>query len=117
MRKLLEFLFVITGGKFYFKYILITNPSSRNPINRWFCKTIGLDHSYKYLSNRIFAGRVMFVLHFILAIIYGFNDKPSISIFVNVLVNIYPMWVQVYIMYRCHLIMEKRNGRLSYDRI
>ena len=116
MNKILKLLFVITGGELYFKYILPTNPSSRNPINRWLCKRVGIDWSVsrKTAYQRLYSAYLLIILHGIMFILTKLLSTTN-STLINVLVNLYPVWVNVYIGYRCYSI-EKTKKMLRLKR-
>ena len=112
--KILNFLFVITLGKFFLQWILPTNPQSRNPLWRILTKSIKLNYSAtpKNIKTRFFMAKILFIVHLSLAIISFILDDIKIAPS-NVLVNFYPMWVQVYIGLRCYWAIKKRTGKYS----
>lgn len=99
----IDLLFIICGGKFYLDYILPTNSQSKNPIVRIFSSLLEYDTDYKtrYISCYVFGG-----IHIVGLIAYFYMN---ISIILNILINIYPIVVQLYIGYRIVKIMKHKR--------
>jgi hypothetical protein len=99
-------LFVLCGGKFYLDWLLITNPTSKNPIFRFLWgKNIHIwmwEYKRRMSFCFIFGG-----IH----IFYNIISIPPNQFFTisNILVNVYPIIVQLYIYYRCHIIIKTRS--------
>ena len=100
--------FILTGTKFYMEYILPTNCSTKNPIYKMFLKQEWGIRAYNY-KIRFNAAIGFFIIHFILAIIFLIIGIPFI---VNLLVNIYPCLVQIFIGYRVYRIIKLKKLRL-----
>jgi len=115
--QILNFLFIITLGKFFFQWILPTNPSSRTPLWRVFSKTAGLNSPVKIgtLKYKLIGVKGLFIIHMLLAVLFYFVfDDMKISLS-NILANFYPMWVQVYIGLRCYWVIKRRRQILLSD--
>lgn len=92
--KIVNFLFIITGGRFFLDWILPTNPASHNPLFRNLWPNKPVFNSSNFMARAIM-GVLCFVLHLIGFYFYLYSDKGKIDI-LNVMVNVYPMWVQIY---------------------
>lgn len=113
--KILNFLFTITLGRFYFNWILPTNNSSKNPLFKFILSKLGLANDlYSQggrlrAKDRIIATYISASIHIILVILY--LDTHLVT---QMLVNIYPIWVQIYIGIRCwRIIKHKRKLHLN----
>ena len=98
----INWLFVLCGGKLYLDWILITNPISRNPIIKllygWMRKAYtARDCNARYHSAYIYGG-----IHLVFMIIQiASGSMWSVD---NMVVNVYPVIVQAYIGYRCYRV-------------
>lgn len=107
MRKIIDILFIITLSRFYLNWILITNPSSHNPVIKFvwgWCKD-GYE-AKKYKSRFNFA-LIAGITHLFFAIMmFCVGEGLTLT---NLLVNIYPVMVQLYIGYRCYIIIKHKE--------
>lgn len=108
--KILNFLFVITLGKFFFQWLLPTNPRSHNPICRISSQLMSLDYSatLKSIKQRLKCAVATFIIHLAIALVFFFLEGMRIN-YGNVIANLYPMWVQVYIGLRCYWAIKERE--------
>ena len=99
--------FILFGGQFFLNWILPTNPSSKNPaINILYGRTKNIN-----LANNV-AGRyrlawVWGTIHIIFCWLMILSEKGLSTM--NILVNIYPIIVQVYIGVRCWQLKKWRK--------
>jgi hypothetical protein len=108
--KILNFLFVITLGKFFFQWLLPSNPQSHNPVWTSLCRIIKLDYSIKFgsIEDRVKGSLAIFAVHLIIATAFFILEDMRISLG-NVLGNLYPMWIQVYVGLRCYWAIKTRE--------
>lgn len=99
---------MLIGGKFYFDWLLFTNPVSKNPLWKWFCKWAAIHQWYGPLYRLDSAYR-LFNIHLALFGWYYLADNAFSPW--NILTNLYPMLVQVYIGGRCFKICQKQNQK------
>lgn len=99
---IINWFFVLCGGKFYLDYILIINPTSRNPIIKLLYGWMRKDYTASNYTNRYYLSLVLGTVHLIGFIWYSIIG--SIWSIENVLINTYPIIVQAYIGYRCYRI-------------
>jgi hypothetical protein len=112
-RPILHFVFFATGGKIYMDWLLITNSSSKNPLIKWVTTFLRLDYSINKrwkLKTRYVGTYILSGLHIVGFILFVHNN---ISIVENILINVYPVWVQVYIGDRCKRIMNIQKTMLA----
>lgn len=109
MRKIkfiyLRWFFILCGGQFYLNWILPTNPMSKNRLINLMWGGKKCTWWWKY-NNRIFFAMYMGVLHCVFAglnLAFGTFWSP-----LNILVNLYPIIVQIYIGVRCYRIKNLR---------
>lgn len=112
-RKVLDAAFILSGAKLYLDWLLITNPASKNPVIKFFWGWAELSYTAWTPTNRLQLAWVAGWLHFCFASmeIIG-SGRVSIT---NILVNIYPVFVQIYIGYRCHKVIKRKSKR--YDKL
>lgn len=97
--------FCLLGGSIYMNWFLPTNWRSKNPLFKLFYfrkKQIGFI-DYK---ERLQMAKTCFIIHLVLGIIYFLIKSP---LWLNLWINLYPMLVQLYIGYRCWVIVKKRS--------
>ena len=108
---LVDWLFVLCGGKFFFDWILPTNPSSKNIL--WFMFKYGPKMQGDVCTSRIEICYILIIIHIGFAVLFTFlNGFFTIG---NILVNIYPIIVQLYIYYRCKTIKNFRTNKFFYS--
>lgn len=98
----ISWLFILCGGKIYLDYILITNPTSRNPLIKKLWGWMKDEYTAKRDNTRYINSYIWGGIHVVLLtvnIIAG--SMWSIG---NILANVYPIIVQLYIGYRCYRI-------------
>lgn len=99
--------FIAIGGKFYMDWILPTNPTSKNKliILLWGGKK---RHCWTWdYKNRIKFCYIYGGIHIVFAILNAISGTfLSVG---NILVNIYPIIVQLYIFYRCVRVLNLRT--------
>ena len=109
----LQNIFYLTGGRLYLDYLLPTNPRSRTAVFRQFCRWIGVTDLYRMVGDRRIVLAVWLTLvHSLLSVwmtwlalaheMFDHGDMTAWWVLVMLYVNVYPMWVQVYValMYR-----------------
>ena len=97
---IMSYIFVLCGGNFYMNYILPTNPQSRNKLIR---KLWG-GYAFKDPAVRYYFAYVYGTIHLIgLGINMVFGTFWGVS---NILINLYPVIVQLYVGYRCWRIKD-----------
>jgi hypothetical protein len=109
MKKIIDFLYVITFTKFYFNYLLITNPVSKNILIRFVYGGFKKDYGIKNKKSRCELSYMLIIVHSILFVFLFYIDT-YISI-TNILVNFYPMLVNLYIAYRLRIIIKYYEKR------
>ncbi len=100
----IDFLFKITGAKFYMDWLLITNPISKNPIIKFlwgWMKSVYTANNYKY---RFRLSIILFSVHFVM-FIFAFFDN-NYNFMWEIIYNIYPMIIQIYVGYRCWCVIK-----------
>lgn len=112
LRLLLQRLFMFTGCKLYMDWLLLTNPKSHNLI---ICYIWGWTKegytAYKY-KERYNLAIILLALHSTLAVIGICMRQPLI---INMLVNIYPCLVQLWIGYRLYNIIQFKAERAVFN--
>lgn len=98
-------IFIIVGGNVYLNWILITNPKSKNPFIK---KIWSFDKTKINITSRLEFAYFAGIGHFICMIIFGITSNffsPA-----NLLVNVYPVFVQCFIGYRCFKIKKIKES-------
>jgi hypothetical protein len=106
----MKYFFIISGAKFYFDWILLTNPVSKNSIIRFLMSPIKDCYSAINYKSRLNLAIILFTIHFLFAIFSFFMD---FKFFLNILVNIYPCIVNFYIGYRCYIIKKFKKNTVN----
>lgn len=102
--KVLNYFFIFTGTKLYFNYILPTNPVSKNPLFKalWgYRNNEMLSCKSRIISAFIFGG-----IHILGFVTYIVNENNWCS---NILINVYPVMVQICIGLKCYLVLAHRD--------
>lgn len=109
-KKFIHLVFILSGAKLYFNWILPTNPASKNPIIKkiWGKQNYTMCKYKSRLTNSYFSG----VGHMAGVIVYIFIDMP---LWTNILINIYPVIIQIYIGFRCFKIIQSRKKITNYS--
>lgn len=99
--------FILCGGRLYMNWILPTNPASKNPLIR---KVFGWNKEaycgFNY-KTRLKFSYIYGIIHLIGAIaLFLLGKFFSLE---NILVNLYPIIVQIYIGTRCWNIKKLRS--------
>ena len=109
---ILDYLFIICGGKFYLDYLLPTNPTSKFIVWRKFMELCKLKYDVIRLTNhRYHMAYGLGVIH-ITSCVMAYNNGSMWSI-INILVNIYPIIVQIYIGIRCYKVIQLKKLRYA----
>lgn len=103
---LYSMLFILIGGKFYLNWMLITNPTSKNFLIRRFWKNNSI-FRYSSIKDRYGACFALGGIHLLIGTFFLFIDQGLLP--GNVLTNLYPCLVQLYIGIRCHKILKSRQ--------
>jgi hypothetical protein len=103
----ISWLFILSGGKLYLDYILITNPISKNPLIKFIYGWSREVYSAKNYKRRYITAYAYSGIHIVcLNINLITGNMWTLS---NILVNLYPILVNIYIGYRCWRI-KAYNG-------
>lgn len=102
-----DILFILCGGKLYLDYILLTNEKSKNPLIKILFPKLN-DWNWRYKSRLKFAYTAG-TAHVLFAIFMFTIGLEFSVIIINILVNIYPIIVQLYIGVRCWKIIQGRK--------
>ena len=98
----ISWLFLLSGGKIYLDYILITNPTSKNPLIKLIFGFMRKFYTANDVDARYFGAWSCGVIHFVFMIVYAcIGSMWSVG---NILVNVYPIIIQLYIGYRLYRI-------------
>jgi hypothetical protein len=113
--KVLDLLFVISLGEFYLNYLLPTNSSSRVPFFRDLSRRLNLTiwenvPKHKFAEARLRYAKSLFVTHIPLVIICVLMSSGLI---IQILANIYPMWIQIYFGIKSYRMINKKKLELS----
>lgn len=108
-QRFLRMLFLVIGGKFYMDYILILNANSKVKTWRDFCKFLNVTYGIRNnkFRDRLILGIVLSIMS-LFFLYMGLKDHPSITL-MQILANIYPIIVQIYVGLRCHWILKARS--------
>ena len=90
-------MFIICGGKAYMDYVLPTNPASKNKAIRWIARRLKVPFS---IDDRMKFACITGNAHLYIGMI-GWYSTNKWTLLVNLLFNIYPCIVQLYVGYRC----------------
>jgi len=104
----IRLVFLLCGGKFYLNWILVTNPTSKNPLIKLLYGWMKSSYSAKDFRNRYGFAWFFGIIHMVIAILM-FIDGRGFTI-TNLLVNIYPIVVQLYIGFRCWRVMNFKTS-------
>lgn len=100
----LRWFFILCGGQLYLNWILLTNPTSKNPLIRAIYGWNKKGYCGFHYETRLIMAYAYGASHLFLAILMAFaGGFFSLS---NILVNIYPIIVQIYIGARCWRIKK-----------
>ena len=112
--KTLNFLFVLTGAKFYMDWLLITNPVSKNPLWRFIMSPMKKSYSATDYKSR-YTGCYMFIIvHIIMGLVYLYTGGPFI---INLLVNVYPIIVNTYLAIRLRKLIIAKAKNVWYAKL
>lgn len=105
--KILNYFFIFTGTKLYFNYILPTNPVSKNPL----FKALWGYKNNKMLSceSRIILAFIFGGIHILGFVTYIVTERNWCS---NILINVYPVIVQICIGLKCYLVLTYRKTKI-----
>jgi len=104
---LLNWFFILSGTKFYLDYILITNPTSKNPIIRSLYRYLQNPYSATDYKSRFNMALAAGTIHVIGVILYTYLDM--FYSWSNLLINIYPIIIQIYVGYRLYLVKQSKR--------
>lgn len=111
--KFLPFLFILCGGKFYMDWILITNPMSKNPLIKLLFGWAKYGYSGSDPVSRYSLAVSCGIVHiFGFSLSYYLLDEITLM---NVLSNLYPIVVQLYIGIRCWKVIQFYKNRTIND--
>jgi hypothetical protein len=98
-----KLLFIYTGTKLFMDYILITNPISKNPLVKYIYGFMKKAYTATDYKERLIDAKILTVIHLLGIGIYILLDVNWIA---NIIFNVYPILVQLYIGYRCYKIIK-----------
>jgi hypothetical protein len=113
-------LFVFCGAKFYLDWILIDSPSTKNPVYKflfgWLYRNVysecyGLKNGVGFRSVTAFfaaASHLFFLVKYIAAPPF---EYPVRTFVFELLVNIYPIIVNTYVLVRCGSVLLQKRKR------
>jgi len=104
-RKIVDIIFKLIGAKFYLDWLLFSNWSSKNPFYKWLYKSLPKENIID-VKTRINFAYVFGVIHLLFLLIDIVCHAFSFS---DVVINIYPIIVNLYIGYRCWVVKQNRN--------
>jgi hypothetical protein len=110
-RKIIAILYLVSGTKFYFEWLLITNPVSKNPAIKLFWGWAKESYTAKDPSTRLRLAWGLGLVHMWLGV--GFAAIDGGIELTNLLVNFYPIFVQIYIGYRCWSVIIRKKKRVT----
>lgn len=103
------FFFTLIGGRIYLKWLLPTNPATNNPLFKLFYpKSIRRIYLRDGFDVRLAGCFVFGILHIIMGIWYTISDSSFFTM-QNILGNVYPILVQIYVGLRCKQVLDKRQ--------
>ena len=103
--------FILSGAKLYMDWILPTNPTSKNPLIRFFYGWAKRSLSARDVESRLKQAYILGATHFIM---FTFSIIFDVNFIINMLVNVYPIIIQLHVGYRCWKIKNwKRYERDS----
>lgn len=113
LNTLITTIFYLLGGRFYMDWILITNDKSKNLFLRKFWEYMGVEY-FKNVGNRFMLSIMLFTIHFVYNGFFVWahitHGVDWVNIVINLLVNVYPMLVQIYIGFRCYRVIQHKNS-------
>jgi len=112
--KTLNFLFVLTGAKFYMDWLLITNPVSKNPLWRFIMSPMKKTYSATDYKSRYTGCYMFIIIHIIMGLVYLYTGGPFIT---NLLVNIYPIVVNTYLAIRLRKIIVEKGKNIWHVKL
>lgn len=105
---ILTWLFLFSGANFYMNWILPTNPQSKNKLIKWMWGGFKYsDPTIRLYMAFVYAGIHIFFL-------FISNNFWTVG---NILVNVYPVIVQIYIGFRCYRIIKFKENNYNFVRI
>jgi len=105
MSKVLKYFFILSGAKFYMDYLLITNPASKNIFIQFFYRKAKNEYTAYNYKARYNLAINLGIIHFLWMLLLFAIDTYFI---VNLLINIYPLIVQIWVGYRCWIIKKTK---------
>lgn len=99
--------FILCGGLFYMNWILLTNPTSKNPLIRLIYRWNKKGYCGFHYENRLKMCYVYGGIHLVETIIMA--SMGGVFSLTNILLNIYPIIVQLWIGWRCWRIKNLRR--------
>lgn len=107
----IRWFFILCGGQLYLNWILPTNPMSKNPLIKFLWGWMKMAYCGRDYNGRYWKAYLYFTIHFIFCVV-NFIDGQMFSLG-NILVNIYPMIVQMWIGYRCWRVRRIKKLRIT----
>ena len=104
---IINLLFILSGTKFYMDWILPTNPASKNPIIKFLISPLKFAYSVtNNLKGRFYQSFIFISIHLFFFVLYILQET---GLLLNLLFNIYPIIINLYIAYRIKLILNFRK--------
>jgi len=103
---IIDIIFILIGGKFYMDWLLPTNPSSKNILWRFIMKPLKEGYTATKYERRFSSCYVLITVHTIGFIIMIFSS----SILSNILINVYPIIVNSYILIRLYKVIKHKKS-------
>lgn len=111
--QMLEWFFILSGTKFYLNWILPTNPASKNPLFKkfWTGKLVNFTPRRRIKFAYLYGGIHLVGVVPMYLVLGTFFSVP------NVLINLYPIMVQIYVFIRCSRVLAiKAQIRLNHNK-
>lgn len=113
LNSIIYIILYLLGGFIYLDWLLITNDQSKNPIIKVFWNLVGLRH-FQNAYQRYVSAITLFFIHFtgniVFMVLYAMYGMTCENVVLNLLVNVYPMLVQIYIGFRCYRVVLHRRA-------
>jgi len=104
--QIIKLIFIFSGAKIYMDWFLITNPVSKNPLIKFLYGRMKKYYTGINYKERLNMALMAGIAHAVMAIPVLIIDPKSL---INLAANIYPAIIQMYIGYRCHLIIKHKD--------
>lgn len=101
-----DWFFILSGGYTFMMWLLPTNPQSYNPLIRMWWKKDNRDYTAYAYENRLYGTIYLGLFHVTAFFFFICRDIGFIS---NLLGNVYPIMVQIYVGLKCYKILQHKK--------